>query len=337
MVKSKNIDFEEIFIQSLLFKDNPELINLIKKINYDKLVKLASKHLIIPTIYIRLKKQKLLKYFDNELKEYFEFIYNQNFERNKTLVNELREISNLFISNEINHVFLKGSSNITNDIYDNLGERMIGDIDILVEDGQEFIANNLLEKKGYQKLSKFSFTRHLPRMVNKSKLFAIEIHTKFIDQNNFYIDKKIALKTKILANNIYCLNKENQYLLNIYNQMINDKSYYYFSHSYRNYYDECLIKKKHKIKLEELRLDDFLRTFFMIKSKVFATNQFNEKEIFSTYFKVRYFLRNSLKIYFHLDNLFTKAYLSIKIKPSQILRLLKNGEYRQYLKEKILF
>jgi len=336
MVKSKNIDFEEIFIQSLLFEDDPEVSNLIKRLDYEKLVKIGSKHLIIPSIYIRLKKKKLLSYINVDLKNYFEFIYNQNFERNTILKNELTEISGLFISNNINHVFIKGSSNIANGIYEDLGERMIGDIDILVEDGQEFIANNLLEKNGYQKISKFSFTRHLPRMINKSKLFAIEIHTKFVDQDNFYIDKKIALKTKILLNNIYCLNKENQYLINIYNQMINDKSYYYYSYSYRNYYDEYLIQKKFKIKYEKLRLDKFMRSFFMIKNKVLSTNHFSEKKIFSNFFKIRYYLRNSLKLYFHLDNLFTKTYLFIKLKPSQFLRILKNKEYRQYLKEKML-
>ena len=151
MFKSKNIDFEEIFIQSLLFEDNPILSNLIKRLDYEKLVKIGSKHLIIPSIYTRLKKKQMLKYINNDLKNYFEFIYNQNFERNTILKNELTEISILFISNNINHVFIKGSSNINNDIYEDLGERMIGDIDILVEDGQKLIANNLLKKMDIRK------------------------------------------------------------------------------------------------------------------------------------------------------------------------------------------
>ena len=171
-------------------------------------------------------------------------------------------------------------------------------------------------------------------MINKSKLFAIEIHTKFVDQNNFYINKKHALKTKILVNNIYCLNKEYQYLINIYNQMINDKSYYYYSYSCRNYYDEYLIQKKFKIKYEKLKLDKFVRTFFMIKNKVFSTNRCNDKKIYYTYFKIRYFLRNSFKTYFILENMLIKIYLSLKLKPNQFVRILRD---RQYLKEKFLF
>ena len=65
---------EEKFLRNLLFNIS---INRqeIKNLNLDILIRKASSHLVLPTLFIQLKKKKLLDEFPLELKAYFKFIY----------------------------------------------------------------------------------------------------------------------------------------------------------------------------------------------------------------------------------------------------------------------
>ena len=127
---------EENLLISILFKNNKlEKIDF-KDIKYEKIVKISSNHLMLPSLYVNLKRKKLLKHIPNELKEYIKKIYEINKNRNRVLIKELKEVSNYLNSNKINHVFLKGSSIITGNYIEDIGERMIGDIDILIDYNQ---------------------------------------------------------------------------------------------------------------------------------------------------------------------------------------------------------
>ena len=60
-------------------------------------------------------------------------IYTINKNRNIHLVKEISQISKILKSHNIKYRYIKGAYQITNHIYDDIGERMIGDIDLLTE------------------------------------------------------------------------------------------------------------------------------------------------------------------------------------------------------------
>ena len=96
------------------------------------------------------------------------------------MISEISEISEILIFNKIEHLFLKGSAHIFSNIYTDIGERMISDIDILVPDSLAKTTQNILKKSGYFEIKKnIHFEdefRHLSRLVNNEKIFAIEVH-----------------------------------------------------------------------------------------------------------------------------------------------------------------
>ena len=69
-------------------------------------------------------------------------------------------------------------------LFKNRGERMIGDIDILVKKEDSIMAKEILENIGYiSKKNKKIFKNegiHLDRQINKNKIFAIEIHNQLL-------------------------------------------------------------------------------------------------------------------------------------------------------------
>ena len=204
---------EEKFIRHLLFKS--ELCPSLKSINFEKLVRISSSHLLIPSIYLKLNKGNIQKNIPKEFLNYSRKIYNINKERNKNLISEISEISEILKKNKINHVFVKGSANLISGIYQGIGERMIGDIDILIQKNQIDNANQLLKKVGYFEYKVNSFIvdskRHLPRLIKKGKIFAVELHKEIFEIKNLtMISPTDLLKKKCQFNGVWVPNATNQ-------------------------------------------------------------------------------------------------------------------------------
>ena len=139
------------FISNILFDKEINLVSFPAKNNdkfWDKFVKIGSSHYVIPALYYKLKQRDYLKLLNDELVSYMEEIYSQNLKRNLDLVKEVNEISKLFKSNNIDHVFLKGAA-LVSSIY-SLGIRMVGDIDILINNDQILKAKSLMKDYGYK-------------------------------------------------------------------------------------------------------------------------------------------------------------------------------------------
>ena len=160
MKSSLNFSKEQDLIVKILFQkceiNKKDFIN----INLDKIILILSSHLMLPAFYNCCKKKKILKFLPDPFTNYIKEIYEINKQRNKLLLNEMELISKFLQQSKINFVFLKGSSLIYQKIYSDIGERMIGDIDILIEDKRRKEVINLLKSNNYK--SKFMESKRRP-------------------------------------------------------------------------------------------------------------------------------------------------------------------------------
>ena len=102
--------------------------------NFSNLVKLSSSHLILPLLFKKIKKNKKIDFFEKQFIDYLSKIYEINFNRNRELIFEAEEIKKLLITNGIKFEFIKGTKYLAENVYDDIGTRMIGDIDLLVSE-----------------------------------------------------------------------------------------------------------------------------------------------------------------------------------------------------------
>ena len=145
---------------------------------WDIFIKVSSAYLLLPTIFISMKRKGILETIPKDLKNYLNEIYLINFNRNKLIRNQVFHLSKLLNSANIKHIFVKGAGLLISEKDYALNERMIGDIDILIENKKIFEARNLLVSNGYieQDNDKIIFTRdiletekrHLLRLNNKN-------------------------------------------------------------------------------------------------------------------------------------------------------------------------
>ena len=220
--------------------------------NYDfeTLVKVGSSQLVLPTIYCKLKEWNLLDCLPSELIDYLEELTSINRNRNTTLLSEVKEISTIFQKEGIKHSFLKGSALLAAGYYKDKGERMIGDIDVLVDTSQLEQARLLLLNGGYKSITvafgeKYFDNKHLPRLIPKTKLAAVEIHRKLLHKDlRNQLKPKDYLKESKKINGVFVGSQAYLYWHCILNFQINDYGYYFNYLGLRNAYDALILQKK---------------------------------------------------------------------------------------------
>ncbi|WP_299778132.1 nucleotidyltransferase family protein [uncultured Formosa sp.] len=228
--------------------------------NWDNIVEIGSKHLIIPTIYIRLKSKGLVAYLPEDLQVYLKYIYDLNNERNQSLLNEVKLINTWFNAENIEHVFLKGAAMIASNYYEDIGERMLGDIDLLVHKDQSEKAFQLLIDKGYTFAKeptinpKYFEDKHLLRLASKDYIGAVEVHFKLLDKDQKNLKPEDVLKDKqfVRHTNIPIPSVKHLITHNVLNFQINDLGSFYNYIGLKNYFD-TLVLWPH-LNLEEQRI-----------------------------------------------------------------------------------
>ena len=102
-----------------------------KSIDWDAVVKVSTAHYVFPALYCNLKRVDFLQYLPHELVSYMEYITDINRDRNKQIISQANELNNILLANNITPIFLKGTGNLLADLYEDIAERMVGDIDFI--------------------------------------------------------------------------------------------------------------------------------------------------------------------------------------------------------------
>ena len=147
------IALEEKFLVNILYRPESELLNGvdINNINFEKLITLTSGHLMLPALFFNIQKKKAAYLFPEDFIDYIKGIYAINKARNEILLDEAKELSELLVENNIKHIFLKGTALLLSNVFEDIGERMIGDIDFIIQHKDEEKIKKVLEKNNYCK------------------------------------------------------------------------------------------------------------------------------------------------------------------------------------------
>ncbi|WP_456438576.1 nucleotidyltransferase family protein [Psychroserpens sp.] len=302
-------------------------------VDWEQFVFISSDYLVLTTCYCRLKQKKLLKYIPEDLELYLEEITTINRNRNTTLIVEIRNISEILNANKINHVFLKGSVFLIKGYYEDLGERMLGDIDILVDETQIETSYQLLIDYQYtgttQGISaKYFEHKHLPRLQSELNLAAVELHNKVtIKSYKGILDPKTILDNKECVKNIYVPLSKHLLYHSILNFQANDSGYMFSRISFKSIYDLLILHKKHDFKFDKTFKPRYFRNYFSI-AKIFFNdlNSFKSNRLINNLFLVKLkhpFLKKQI------DSFLIKFQFIKGVFTSRIWFFVKNKSYRK--------
>lgn len=250
MLKNTNIATHQLIAEILNFKNKDNTLSerlQTSTIDWENLVKIASKHLVLTTVYCRLKQKNLLHHLPKDLLNYLEELTSINRNRNKKLIEEAQTLVETLEKQKIEYVFIKGMALLLGGYYNDIGERMIGDFDILVTEDDLENLFAILKKEGYNKLVSFNYERsnfrHLPRQINEHKLAAIELHRHILNPSHRdLISIKDVFKNKRIIDNIAIPNENHLNQINILTTALNDNSYFYNTINLKNSYDSLVLE-----------------------------------------------------------------------------------------------
>jgi len=222
--------------------------------NWDTIVVLGSQHLIIPALYQRLKSRNLLHLLPEGLELYLDDIASQNRQRNLAILEQVKSLTLLLNSHNIKHAFLKGAALLAADYFEDYSERMIGDIDILIEEKDLSNAFELLKTESYQPIeatfgADFFEHKHLPRLTSTTYICAVELHRKlFVKHKDIALSNANILKHKRQINDTYVPSHWHLLLHNILNYQINDLGQHYKTINFRSAYDTIILSQPKDLK-----------------------------------------------------------------------------------------
>jgi hypothetical protein len=287
-------------------RDEIEIILKTTDIDWDAVVKVSTAHYVFSALYCNLKRLDFLQYLPQELVSYMKHITDINRERNKQIILQANELNNVLLTNNIIPIFLKGTGNLLAEIYEDIGERMVGDIDFIFSKEDYPKAITILRQFGYSEVEKKEYyppneEKHYRRLQKENNIAAIEIHSELLGIKKYTseFNYNFVEKDSQLINGINVLSYANKLNLSIIANQINDHGFYFKTIALRNAYDVFLLSKKTNAKeavnsLNKLRhpLNCFLAACDEVFNKV-ETVEYNKNA------KTALYLRN-------FNNQFTK-------------------------------
>ena len=207
-----------------------------KSIDWDAVVKVSTAHYVFPALYCNLKRVDFLKYLPQDLVSYMEHITDLNSKRNQQILKQAQELNSLLLANNIIPIFLKGTGNLLAGIYDDIGERMVGDIDFIFSKEDYPKAITVLREFGYSEVKNKEYyapdeKKHYRRLQKETNIAAIEIHSgllnlkEYIYANEF--NYNFVEKDSQVIKGATVLGYANKLNLSIIANQINDSGFYY--------------------------------------------------------------------------------------------------------------
>lgn len=288
------MDFREALFfvaRSLTISNNENnrkwVINKLKdnSICWEMIVKVSTSHYVLPALYCSLEKNKLLHLIHEDFVNYSAYLTELNRVRNEEILEQTQELNTLLIKNGVTPIFIKGTGFILQELYGNISERMISDIDFLVSKKDALRAYIILINNGYNKrnnnnktiLSDFS---HLPRLVKNDGIAAVKIHHELIIKKHRkkFSCNNVSKDVITTSNKLNFLSYENQVSLTIISPQINNsESIYMKKIQLRNSYDLYLLSKK----VDTLKAIKHFKKLFLPLNDYLAISQyvFNDTSI----------------------------------------------------------
>jgi len=213
--------------------------------------------LVIPAIYLKLKAHDLLRFIPEEVVQAFTEIYELNLERNQQILKQIDDITAVLNKENIQPVFLKGTANLLDGLYSDVGERMIGDIDFLVQEVDFLKSAQILEGAGYSNQDLNDGTNlivdhhHYPGLSKDGEPACVEIHSIPVVKKYsrlFTSELVFSQRTTIAGKeNAYVPSDAHKAIHSFIHSQLSNRGHRDWVLSFRDLYDTYLISKRVKL------------------------------------------------------------------------------------------
>lgn len=302
------LDEDPGFRQEILAKIEADAIE------WQRFVTLCSDHLILPVIYLKFQSHGIINFLPEELAEFLKEIYDLNRSRNDQILKQLKEITEVLNKSNIYPVFLKGAAHLLENLYSDIGERILGDIDFLVPEEDYLPSVKLLENDGYSCITPvptffiIEELIHFPAISKSGSPACIEIHRLLAEENHRWFNYGIIDRKKKVVKALkgcYVLSDHHQIIHNFIHTQLHHGGHINGIVSFRDLYDLYLLSKRSPITetLPFIKCRQKAIAYFAFTDNAFGLNRkFYPHSNFSAWFFLkRHHLNLNSRAFYHFN------------------------------------
>lgn len=222
-------------------------------VDWEQVVRVGSGQMVLPALYLNLKSAALLYALPDDLVAYLDEITQLNRARNEALIKQSKALNTVLLQYQVQPIFLKGTAHLLEGLYEDIAERMVGDIDFIVAPDQVAPTVKLLLEMGYVPIRNLEDydalnAKHYPRLVHENWIAAVEVHQAVITPKYQYpLNYEIIVKQCQLIGEVLVPSFTHQALHNCLNTQLNDAGYWYGKIVLRQLYDAYLLSFKSEV------------------------------------------------------------------------------------------
>ena len=225
----------------------------VKETHWQLLVKTGSDNMVLPSFFLALQRHNLLQHLPADLQQYLQQILELNRERNLNVIRQAGEVRDLLKMNDIPCLFMKGTGNILDGLYSDMGERMVYDLDVLVPEDKMLTAAKLMEAQGYHTQKKFNpraleSTMHYPILLREDQVAGVEIHrmpVQYLYRKSFH--GETIFENAVESNSekgFLLMNYDDRVIHNFLHSQLMHSGHYNGRVSLRDLYDLLLLSRQ---------------------------------------------------------------------------------------------
>ncbi|MCW0481123.1 nucleotidyltransferase family protein [Gaoshiqia sediminis] len=320
------------------------------RVDWQDFVALCSNHLILPAIFIKFKTHRILEHLPNELTDYLQEVYELNEVRNRGILDQLHEIVDELNKRGIAPIFLKGAAYLLDGLFPIIGERMLGDIDFLVEEKNYLLSASLLKQAGYQEVKEtpeykdINTFKHYPLLFHPAHAATVEIHRIPTDESFLgWFNAEILDREKIVPASLtgcFVLSDKHKIVHNFIHSQLSNEGFLYGTVSLREIYDVYLLSKRFPLErvLPEIKSKQKAIAYFALARNLLGLDDsfFRQKNLayrilrkrLALHIGSRRFYNFSRGLIFIFQRIFSGYF-------GQILKAIYSKQKRQYLSRRI--
>jgi hypothetical protein len=185
----KSVDYNDFKLLCRVFEPweigSYGLCDELKNVDWKILFQLADGFRVLPALYVALERREILGSLDKEVYDFLEGVYELNLQHNQLLKREALFVIRLLNSIGIQPILLKGMAGLLSNLYEDEAERIIGDIDILVNLSELPVVLEEMLDHGYiceleicDQVFNSNFHKHELTLMTESWSVKIDLHVR---------------------------------------------------------------------------------------------------------------------------------------------------------------
>ncbi len=226
------------------------------QINWKGWMQLGSDNLILPSVFLALKRHQLEELVPNGFGETLAEILELNRQRNINVLQLLDFVSGQLSSHSIDFIVMKGVGNMVDGLYSDPGERITYDLDVLVEPGKMVDAASILMSHDFMPRKKFNptalaSTMHYPILLREDFAAGVEIHcepTQYLYSEKFTSQRVFASSITATKNKHFrVMGYRERIIHNFLHGQLMHHGHWHANVSLRDLYDLLLLSGKENL------------------------------------------------------------------------------------------